>query len=69
MSALMSGTSARRAVARRGGLAGGSGQAARCDPRRVSSGGIIVASLVAYFAGEFTNSYILARVKVLTSGR
>jgi len=35
----------------------------------VSSGGIIVASLVAYFAGEFTNSYILARVKVLTSGR
>ncbi len=35
----------------------------------VSSGGIVVASLVAYFAGEFSNSYILARVKVLTSGR
>ncbi len=35
----------------------------------VSNGGIILASLVAYFAGEFTNSYILARVKVLTRGR
>ena len=35
----------------------------------VSSGGIIVASLVAYFAGEFSNSYVLARLKVLTRGR
>ncbi|GAB4470145.1 MAG: queuosine precursor transporter [Anaerolineae bacterium] len=35
----------------------------------VSSGGIIVASLVAYFAGEFSNSYVLARMKVLTQGR
>lgn len=35
----------------------------------VSSGGIIVASLVAYFAGEFSNSYVLARMKVLTRGR
>jgi queuosine precursor transporter len=35
----------------------------------VSSGAIIVASLVAYFAGEFTNSYVLARLKVLTGGR
>lgn len=35
----------------------------------VSSGGIIVASLLAYFAGEFSNSYTLARLKVLTHGR
>jgi queuosine precursor transporter len=30
---------------------------------------IVAASLIAYFAGEFTNSYILARMKVLTRGR
>jgi hypothetical protein len=35
----------------------------------VTSGGIIVASLAAYFAGEFSNSYVLARMKVLTQGR
>ncbi len=35
----------------------------------VSSGGIIAASLVAYFVGEFSNSYTLARLKVLTQGR
>lgn len=35
----------------------------------VSSGGIIVASLAAYFLGEFSNSYVLARMKVLTHGR
>jgi hypothetical protein len=35
----------------------------------VSHGGIIVASLVAYFAGEFSNSYILAKMKILTRGR
>ena len=34
-----------------------------------SSGGIVVASLAAYWAGEFSNSYILARMKVLTAGR
>ena len=28
-----------------------------------------VASLVAYWAGEFTNSYTLARLKLLTGGR
>ena len=28
-----------------------------------------VASLVAYFLGEFTNSYLLARLKVMTGGR
>lgn len=31
--------------------------------------GLIVASLVAYFLGEFTNSYLLARLKVMTGGR
>lgn len=35
----------------------------------VSSGKIIVASLAAYFAGEFMNSYVLARLKVRTQGR
>jgi queuosine precursor transporter len=35
----------------------------------VSSGAIIVASLAAYWAGEFSNSYVLARMKVLTAGR
>jgi queuosine precursor transporter len=35
----------------------------------VSYGGIIVASLAAYFAGEFSNSFILAKMKVATQGR
>ncbi|MDD4319899.1 MAG: queuosine precursor transporter [Candidatus Peribacteraceae bacterium] len=35
----------------------------------VSSGGIIVASLLAYFAGEFSNSYVLAKMKVRTEGK
>ncbi len=35
----------------------------------VASGGIIVASLAAYFAGEFSNSFILAKIKVMTEGR
>lgn len=30
---------------------------------------IVVASLIAYFAGEFSNSFILAKLKVLTRGR
>ncbi|MFW5709108.1 MAG: queuosine precursor transporter [Chloroflexota bacterium] len=30
---------------------------------------ILLASLVAYFAGEFTNSYVLARMKLWTNGR
>ncbi len=30
---------------------------------------IVLASLLAYFAGEFSNSYVLARMKVLTRGR
>ncbi len=35
----------------------------------MSSGGIVVASLSAYFAGEFSNSVILAKMKVMTQGR
>ena len=35
----------------------------------VASGGIIIASLSAYFAGEFSNSVILAKLKVATQGR
>jgi queuosine precursor transporter len=30
---------------------------------------IVAASLIAYFAGEFSNSYILARMKIFTRGR
>ena len=30
---------------------------------------IVLASLVAYFCGEFTNSFVLAKMKLLTSGR
>jgi uncharacterized integral membrane protein (TIGR00697 family) len=35
----------------------------------MSSGGIVIASLVAYFTGEFSNSFILAKMKLLTKGR
>ena len=30
---------------------------------------IVAASLVAYFSGEFCNSYVLAKLKLVTSGR
>jgi len=35
----------------------------------MSSGGIVVASLVAYLVGEFSNSTVLARLKVATQGK
>jgi uncharacterized integral membrane protein (TIGR00697 family) len=35
----------------------------------MSSGGIVIASLAAYFAGEFSNSFVLAKMKVLMKGR
>jgi queuosine precursor transporter len=35
----------------------------------VSSGAIMLASLTAYFAGEFSNSFILAKMKIATKGR
>lgn len=35
----------------------------------MSSGGIVIASLAAYFAGEFSNSFILAKMKIMTKGR
>ena len=35
----------------------------------VSTGAIIIASLIAYWAGEFSNSFVLAKMKVLTNGR
>lgn len=34
----------------------------------VSSGGIIIASLVAYLVGEFSNSFVLAKMKIVTQG-
>ncbi|MFZ9596372.1 MAG: queuosine precursor transporter [Bdellovibrionia bacterium] len=30
---------------------------------------IVLASLIAYFVGEFANSYVLAKMKILTQGR
>src|SRR5205807_1798771 len=30
---------------------------------------LVVASLIAYWAGEFANSYTLAKMKILTEGR
>jgi len=35
----------------------------------ISSGGIVLASLIAYWAGEFSNSFVLAKMKVKTKGR
>lgn len=35
----------------------------------VGNGAIIVASLSAYWAGEFSNSYVLAKMKIITHGR
>lgn len=35
----------------------------------MSTGGIVLASLAGYLSGEFTNSVILARMKIITSGR
>jgi uncharacterized integral membrane protein (TIGR00697 family) len=35
----------------------------------MSSGGIVLASLIAYLAGEFTNSFTLAKMKLATKGR
>src|SRR5512139_1229905 len=35
----------------------------------ISSGGIVLASLAGFWTGEFTNAFILAKMKVLTNGR
>jgi uncharacterized integral membrane protein (TIGR00697 family) len=35
----------------------------------MSSGGIVLASLAGYWSGSFSNSFVLARMKVLTRGR
>jgi uncharacterized integral membrane protein (TIGR00697 family) len=35
----------------------------------MSSGGIVLASLLGYWTGEFTNSFTLAKMKILTKGR
>jgi len=32
-------------------------------------GRIVIASLIAFFAGEFSNSYVLAKMKIFTKGR
>ncbi len=35
----------------------------------ISSGGIVLASLAGYWAGSFSNAFIMAKMKVLTQGR
>ena len=35
----------------------------------MSSGGIVLASLAGYWSGEFSNSFVLAKMKILTKGR
>src|SRR3989304_4692919 len=35
----------------------------------MSTGGIVLASLAAYWFGEFSNSFVLAQMKTLTNGR
>lgn len=35
----------------------------------ISSGGIVLASLAGYWGGEFANSFVLAKMKVITGGR
>jgi uncharacterized integral membrane protein (TIGR00697 family) len=35
----------------------------------MSTGGIVLASLSGYWLGEFFNSFVLAKMKVLTNGR
>jgi queuosine precursor transporter len=35
----------------------------------MSGGGIALASLLGYWTGEFSNSFVLAKMKILTSGR
>jgi queuosine precursor transporter len=35
----------------------------------MSAGGIVLASLLGYWAGEFSNSFVLAKMKILTQGR
>jgi uncharacterized integral membrane protein (TIGR00697 family) len=35
----------------------------------MSTGGIVFASLAGYWSGEFTNSFVLAKMKILTAGR
>jgi len=35
----------------------------------MSTGGIVIASLAAFWLGEFSNSFILAKMKILTNGK
>jgi len=35
----------------------------------MSTGGIVLGSLAGYWSGEFSNSYVLAKMKILTEGR
>ena len=35
----------------------------------MSSGGIVIASLAGYWSGEFSNSFTLAKMKILTQGK
>jgi uncharacterized integral membrane protein (TIGR00697 family) len=35
----------------------------------MASGGIVLGSLAGYWSGEFTNSFVLAKLKIMTKGR
>ena len=35
----------------------------------IANGGIFVASLLAYLAGEFSNSAVLSKIKIVTAGK
>src|SRR5512141_2662349 len=37
--------------------------------RGMSTGGIVLASLAGFWTGEFTNSFVLAKMKIMTNGR
>ena len=39
------------------------------DTRRLPDLGLAIKSIVAFWAGEFVNSYVLARMKIATGGR
>jgi queuosine precursor transporter len=55
------------------GLVAATSKGAVCQTTYVSVFGstwrIVVASLIAFWAGEFVNSFVLARMKILTGGR
>ncbi len=50
-------------------LAGTEAQATAFNQALSTTPFIVLGSLIAYFAGEFSNSFVLAKMKILTNGR